>query len=278
MTRRRLALGLACCIAVCTLCAPAVGAQPRALIGNGTKHARATIEAIGVSGGTARVLVTLSVDPGWHVSWRNPGETGLPTRFAWSLPAGVRVETVTWPVPAVAFTPVGTTHTLEGDVPWLVSFRIDGASASDRLLGLTLRYGVCRDVCIPEQLTVQGVLPARGTTQRVPIPPALQARLVRDAGTIAARRLSPTALCLVGSALSAGDSSAVVVADSGSGADAAQRLQRRGALRSHVFFMTIPKEATFATGAMLLLVRGGSGVSLRLDFQRAAPGCRATSR
>ncbi len=278
MIRRRLALGLACSLAVCSMSAPALDAQPRALIGNGTKHARATIEALGGSGGTAQVLLTLSVDAGWHVSWRNPGETGLPTRFAWSLPTGVSVASVTWPVPVVAFTPVGTTHTLEGEVPWLVTFRVDSASAVDRLLGLTLRYGVCRDVCIPEQLTVQGVLPARGTAQRGPVAPALQARLVRDAGTIAARRISPTALCLVGAALALRDSLPVIVADSGSGADAAQRLQRRGDLQSHVFVMNIPKEATFATGAMLLAVRGESGANLRLDFHRAAPGCRTASR
>ncbi|MDZ7631112.1 MAG: protein-disulfide reductase DsbD family protein [Gemmatimonadaceae bacterium] len=136
-------------------------AQPRALIGSGTRHARATIETIAVTRGAAELLVTLHVDPGWHVSWRNPGETGLPTRLSWSLPAGVRAIGETWPVPVISHTPVGATHTLEGSVPWLVRLGVDSASAVDRLIGLTVRYGVCREVCIPEQLTVQGVLPRR---------------------------------------------------------------------------------------------------------------------
>ena len=174
-------------------------------IGNGVKHARARIEPIAVQGGRAQVLVTLLVDSGWHVSWRNPGETGLPTRLSWSLPSGVRAVSETWPVPLITHTPVGDTHTLEGDVPWLVEFRVDSASTVDRLIGLTLRYGVCRDVCIPEQLTVQGVLPARTNPRGFVVPPGLQARLSTSAGVIAARRLvADTALLRSGADVVAG--------------------------------------------------------------------------
>jgi Disulphide bond corrector protein DsbC len=253
----------------------ALQAQPRPLIGNGVKHASARIEPIDVRGKRVRVLVTLRVDPGWHVSWRNPGETGLPTRLSWSLPAGVQAVEETWPVPVITHTPVGDTHTLEGDVPWIIEFRVDSASAVDRLIGLTVKYGVCREVCIPEQLTAQGVLPGGADGRRFVVPATLQARLAVAAGTIAARRLSPTRLCVERIPLQAGQRLPEVVADSGLGLDAALRLTAgRGRGTPHGL-ATIPATAVLSRGARVLFVSGTSGASAVLDFDRPAPHCSA---
>ena len=257
-----------------TVCG-AVRAQPQPLIGNGVKHARATISTVSVTAAHARLLVTLFVEPGWHVSWRNPGETGLPTRLSWSLPAGVRAEGETWPVPLLTHTSVGDTHTLEGDVPWLVDFAIASGSPVDRLVSLTLRYGICRDVCIPEQLTVQGVLPSRGARSAALIPAALKARLTTDAGVIAARRISPTTLCLDRVPMWSPGVVPAVVADSGAGLDATLRLSEgrsranRGSGRA-----VIPADAILRDGASLLFVRGAAGVTARLDFRRPSMRCR----
>lgn len=250
-----------------------VDAQPRPLIGNGVKHARARIEPIAVRGNRAQVLVTLLVDPGWHVSWRNPGETGLPTRLNWSLPVGVRVVAETWPVPVITHTQVGDTHTLEGDVPWVVEFRVDSTSTVDRLIGLTLRYGICREVCIPEQLTVQGVLPVRTNPRGFVMPPGLQARLSTSAGVIAARRLSPTQLCIDRVPLLFSGAFPEVVADSGAGLDATLRLTAGRGRASLAGLATIPASAELRDGARLLFVRGKSGASAVLDFGRPSPRC-----
>jgi thiol:disulfide interchange protein/DsbC/DsbD-like thiol-disulfide interchange protein len=43
--------------------------------------------------------VSLRMDPGWHVYWRNPGDSGLPTKVAWELPAGFTAGPLQWPVP-----------------------------------------------------------------------------------------------------------------------------------------------------------------------------------
>ncbi len=252
-----------------------LAAQPRPLIGNGVKHARASIDPIDVRGNRARVLVTLQVDPGWHVSWRNPGETGLPTRLSWSLPVGVRVIDERWPVPVITHTPVGDTHTLEGEVPWIVAFRVDSASSVDRLIGLTLKYGICREVCIPEQLTVQGALKARTDARRVVVPTALRARLAAAGGTIAARRRSPTQLCLEQIPLRSGLRLPEVVADSGLGLDAALRLTAGPGRGANHALATIPATAELRQGTRVLFVSGTSGVAAVLDFKRQAPRCSA---
>ena len=39
-------------------------------------------------GETIWLALHLEIEPGWHVYWRNPGDSGLPTEIAWTLPSG----------------------------------------------------------------------------------------------------------------------------------------------------------------------------------------------
>jgi DsbC/DsbD-like thiol-disulfide interchange protein len=43
--------------------------------------------------------VRLSIDPGWHVYWKNPGDAGLPTRVVFTLPEGFTAGTLEFPTP-----------------------------------------------------------------------------------------------------------------------------------------------------------------------------------
>src|SRR5689334_5318885 len=36
----------------------------------------------------------------WHTYWINPGDSGLATTIAWTLPAGATAGPIQWPVPA----------------------------------------------------------------------------------------------------------------------------------------------------------------------------------
>src|SRR5918994_1841385 len=38
-------------------------------------------------------------DPHWHTYWRNPGDSGLPTKLELTLPQGVVAEPIAWPHP-----------------------------------------------------------------------------------------------------------------------------------------------------------------------------------
>lgn len=254
------------------------GAQLRSRpqIGNGIAHARATLRAVSVSDRRATMLVTLAVDPGWHVSWRNPGETGLPTRLAWRLPSGVRVRRETWPVPVIARTDVGATHTLEGEIPWLVEFTLDDGAVADRAVQLTIRYGVCRDVCIPEQLTVSGVVPGRPSLALAPVPAVLRQRLVTDHPPIAARRRVPAELCLERLPPGIGGTGFEIVADSGRDLDAALPVAARGEGASGPTRVSLPAGGVLRIAVdTVLLVQGARGVSVPLDFRAPAPRCGA---
>ena len=53
---------------------------------------------------TAQVLVGVEqvLQPEWHTYWINPGDTGVPTRIAWNLPAGASAG----PIPTAAVAPL----------------------------------------------------------------------------------------------------------------------------------------------------------------------------
>src|SRR5205807_2986948 len=50
-------------------------------------------------GATLWIDLHLDIAPGWHTYWRNPGDSGLPTEIAWTLPAGFNAGEIVWPTP-----------------------------------------------------------------------------------------------------------------------------------------------------------------------------------
>ena len=57
-----------------------------------TEHVRAELLANapdGVQPGKPLwVGLRIAHQPHWHTYWKNPGDSGLPTQFTWTLPAG----------------------------------------------------------------------------------------------------------------------------------------------------------------------------------------------
>jgi thiol:disulfide interchange protein len=52
-----------------------------------------------VPGTTLTLGLLLEHDPHWHTYWRNPGDSGLPTEMALTLPEGVTAAPIAWPHP-----------------------------------------------------------------------------------------------------------------------------------------------------------------------------------
>ncbi len=48
---------------------------------------------------TVWVGLQLAHQPKWHSYWKNPGDSGLPTRLSWTLPTGVMAGDIAWPKP-----------------------------------------------------------------------------------------------------------------------------------------------------------------------------------
>ena len=46
------------------------------------------------------VALHLTIEEGWHVYWKNPGDAGMPLKIEWNLPSGFEAGPLQWPFPA----------------------------------------------------------------------------------------------------------------------------------------------------------------------------------
>ncbi|BAU93254.1 cytochrome c biogenesis protein transmembrane region [Methylorubrum populi] len=169
-----------------TLAAPGLaGAQGAMTAAKARDLVRASLVAESdalVPGRTVTLGLHMAMKPGWHVYWRNPGDSGLPPEMAWRLPEGFTVGPVQWPVPERI--PVQTLMNFgyEGAVTLLVPLTVpesakENAKAGDtvRLAG-TLSYLVCEEICIPGSAELSLDLPVAGTAEPASGQAALFAR------------------------------------------------------------------------------------------------------
>ncbi len=130
--------------------------QPKDLV-----RASLVAESTAVAPGTTvTVGIRMAMKPGWHVYWRNPGDSGLPPEMAWDLPQGVSVGTVAWPAPERLPVQTLMNYGYEGAVTLLVPVSVPTtySDASLRLAG-KLSYLVCEEICIPGSADLDLSLP-----------------------------------------------------------------------------------------------------------------------
>lgn len=169
------------------LLAPAADASSGPAVSSDNVSARLIAERDSIAPGESIwVALELSIRDGWHTYWRNPGDSGQPTRLTWSLPKGVTAGEIVWPAP----------HRFE--VPPLINYGyakhamhlVKITAARDLSLGAPLTLSakanwlVCADVCIPESADLELKLPAtaHGGGIDASVEPLFQAALAQVPG------------------------------------------------------------------------------------------------
>jgi len=115
------------------------------------------------------VGLQITHQPEWHTYWRNPGDSGLPTDLAWTLPAGIVAGDIAWPLPKRI--PIGSlvNYGYEGTVLLPVPLTVTpdfkpSPLASELPIRLKASWLVCKKECIPEEGEFVLKLPVRSTT------------------------------------------------------------------------------------------------------------------
>jgi thiol:disulfide interchange protein len=105
----------------------------------------------------------------WHTYWRNPGDSGLPTKLKWTLPEGFAAGEIEWPYPKKL--PLGPLMNFgyEGEVLHLVTIETPALFQPGAKVTFTAKadWLVCADVCIPEEGVVSLSLAAAGIAPKV---------------------------------------------------------------------------------------------------------------
>ncbi|WP_149195733.1 protein-disulfide reductase DsbD family protein [Luteimonas suaedae] len=118
-----------------------------------------------VPGARLTLGLLLEHDPHWHTYWRNPGDSGLPTELALTLPDGVTVEPIEWPHPQ-RFELADIVNFGYGERRLLpVTIVIPADYATDSLpVRASASWLICEVECIPGKAEYAFELPVAPTT------------------------------------------------------------------------------------------------------------------
>jgi thiol:disulfide interchange protein len=131
-----------------------------------TPHAEVELLAestAAVPGQPTRVGLSIKHAPHWHTYWKNPGDSGYPTKVTWDVPTGFSVSEFSWPVPQRLRTGPIVNFGYEGEVLLPATVTVPAnIDAKEITIKGKAEWLVCKDVCIPEDGDVSVTLPVSG--------------------------------------------------------------------------------------------------------------------
>jgi thiol:disulfide interchange protein DsbD len=129
-------------------------------------------------GQTVRVGVLFEMDPGWHVYWRNSGESGLPTELDWDFEQA-EVGPIRWPVPEVFQESDGflTTFGYQDEVLLTSEAVVAPRKVGRARIDVVADFVTCNIGCIPGRIALSRELPV--TASGRPAPTAVHALFER---------------------------------------------------------------------------------------------------
>jgi len=138
-------------------------AQAHAASSLKTEHVEAelvTDDASAQPGKPTLVGLKLRMAAEWHTYWKNPGDSGLPTKIQWTLPEGWKAGAIQWPYPEPL--PVGPlmNYGYDDEVVLLAELTPPAtAPEGNAPIKAHAEWLVCKDICVPEKGDLDIALP-----------------------------------------------------------------------------------------------------------------------
>ena len=131
-------------------------------------HARVTLLARQTAiapGPDLQLGVHFILEPGWHIYWINPGDSGQPPSFKWQLPPGFTAGEIQWPRPErMQSSAELADYGYHDEALLMVPIHAPQVISNEEVRGLRFaveaRWLVCREVCIPEHADLELFLPS----------------------------------------------------------------------------------------------------------------------
>ncbi|WP_150290866.1 protein-disulfide reductase DsbD family protein [Sphingobium estronivorans] len=155
-----------------------VAARAQGAFGQGVPHIAAELTAettVPQPGRDATIAFSMTPEAGWHGYWENPGDAGLGMTVKWTLPKGVTIGALRYPVPETLLISGLMNHVYEGPYGVLAKLTLAPDVAAGTKLPITVRadWLACTDkVCVPEGAELRLDLTAGDGT----IPPSRRAQ------------------------------------------------------------------------------------------------------
>jgi len=120
-------------------------------------------------GETFRVGVLFDLDPGWHIYWRSPGDSGLPTELHWEA-AGAAIGPLQWATPHTFAEADGliTTYGYSNRVLLYANARVSDGAGETLEVAVKTRFLACEITCVPGDVTLERSVPVATSASATP--------------------------------------------------------------------------------------------------------------
>lgn len=103
-----------------------------------------------LAAGEYRLGIEFKMEPGWHIYWRFPGESGVPTEADFSTSANLGSARLQFPAPERYNDGYSTAIIYRDNVILPVSVTAKDPAAPLEIAA-NLRFGICSDICVPAE-------------------------------------------------------------------------------------------------------------------------------
>jgi thiol:disulfide interchange protein DsbD len=114
------------------------------------------------------VGLDFKLQPGWHVYWINPGDSGEPPKIKWTLPAGFNAGSFQWPKPEKISVSTLVDYGYSNRVLLIMPMHAAAKITKPADLVADVHWLVCREICIPGKAQLGLTLPVAASAQLDP--------------------------------------------------------------------------------------------------------------
>ncbi|MDP3494600.1 MAG: protein-disulfide reductase DsbD family protein, partial [Hyphomonadaceae bacterium] len=150
-------------LAAATLLAAGMATPAQAQVTAKSDHAEGTLvfeRSAATPGDTFLGALKLDLADGWHVYWRNPGDSGLPPVATWTPSPVATFGDFRFPaphaIPLATLMNYGYEHQVV--LPFQIQIAADAKPGTDVPIGGKIEYLICADICIPEDIELSTTL------------------------------------------------------------------------------------------------------------------------
>lgn len=103
------------------------------------------------------VGLRLTLDPGWHSYWLNPGDAGQPASLEWDIPADYRASEIRWPFPHKVEEPSVVSYGYDDEVMLLAEITPPRSLSTGQTVTLAAQahWLVCENICLPAEADLE---------------------------------------------------------------------------------------------------------------------------
>ncbi|RZA06275.1 MAG: hypothetical protein EOP11_10775, partial [Proteobacteria bacterium] len=111
------------------------------------------------AGSEVWIGVRLEHAPHWHTYWEFPGDSGLPSKFKFTLPAGWKISAPVWPLPERVPLPPLVNYGYPGEALVIFKAEVPAGFEGPAEIKADASWLVCKEECIPEKAALSLTLP-----------------------------------------------------------------------------------------------------------------------